>query len=173
MPETDTASGPVVMVAGRVLRPAAVTTFEQDAYMVGEVRSAGLDGIGSMDPADVVARVMGSGRVPYLLAGALEEQGVPWSRAWADETARRIATTTDPDSKAALLGAVAEVIVGFFVAAGRSFAISPSASEDRMSPSATSDTHEPTRTDDSVIGEAGISASGATSSASSPTMTPA
>jgi hypothetical protein len=171
MPETDTVSGPVVMVAGRVLRPAAVTTFEQDGYMVAEALAAGVFPVDPADPVGVVTRIMGSGRTHTLLAGALVEDGVPWSRAWADKMAQTIAKLTDPEEKAGVLSALGEVIAGFFVNAGRSFSTSPSVSpRAATSPRGTTD-DAPTSGGDSAGEAPSISASGTVPSEPSPTTT--
>lgn len=155
----------VVTLAGRTFRPATTTTWDQDGYMTAEAVAAGVASL--TDPVQFVGALMGSPRRAHLLAGAMCEDGKPWSRAWAAEAAALFAACTDAEAKRQLTDVTAEVIVGFLIGDRRSWRTSPTSSTGAESPPATS-TAAGTSTADSATEGPETSASGATPSGSVP-----
>lgn len=107
-------------------------------------RAAGLHELlataGTANAMAVLERVVRSGYTTELLAGALVEDGVPWTRERATETASFFAALTDPADKAVLRESIVQFIVGFFLPALRLSRTSPNSSarpDDRTTPSQT------------------------------------
>lgn len=112
MPETLT-------LGGRTFAPIGeATTAEHDAWMMTQLRDAGLlealraqatdRDTATFDPLVV------SGRMFEVMAGALLEPGRDWTPAWALETAAHLRRLTDPEDKARLFAEMGALLRGFF-----------------------------------------------------------
>lgn len=117
----------VYVLGGRVFGHARETTFEQDAYLMSLVWEIKLHETITAG-GDVVGAVLRSGQVCRFLAGALVEDGVPWSSVSATQAAEHFAQLRAPDEKATLHAALQGLLLGFFGAGGPSSASSPTAS---------------------------------------------
>jgi hypothetical protein len=118
----------------RYFAPAAETTARHDGWMMVQIHDAGVMKFISkeLDEASayaLVAEVYRSGKWEYLLAGALVEQGTPWTPENAVVNAEWFAGLTDPASKRALQEAFIPALAGFFLRAMPSSAPSPSVLE--------------------------------------------
>ncbi len=154
----DKVSREAISVGGRQFEPAHDVTFRHHIWMMNHVYAAGLH-----EPAEnqfvQLGRLLASGRIPQLLAGAMLEIGVPWTPEGAEKTAEFFGNLTDQADINALDAALMVVIANFFPLTGSSLPTSPSyspESEPRNSESA----------------EVSTSATGPSSSESSPVTIP-
>ena len=116
------------MLGGRAYRSAAQqTTFAQDGYVMGVVRTHQLDDVINRGE-DLLAAVFSSGSAASLLSGVLVEDGQVWSRERAIANARHFDALTAPEDKAALLAAMEGLLAGFFLDASPSSTDSPTSS---------------------------------------------
>ena len=109
------------------------TTARQDAYMIAQAIDAGVMGFAGKaldeDAAlKLSASILRSGKLEYLLAGALVEDGKRWAAKDADANAEMFGELTDPESKQQMLTGIVEVLSHFFRSAPLSSTPSPSAS---------------------------------------------
>ena len=124
-----------ITINGRRYAPVATQTFEQDVWVMAQVRRAGLDRF-VMRPdelaTDFVERLLfevaASGALLPLLAGLLVPDGQAWSPSVALESQQAFAMATDAKEKAQLRGEVASLLAGFFEKGIASAWISRSAS---------------------------------------------
>lgn len=158
-----------ITVAGRTFRPVTRSTFEHQLYMMPLVRAAGLatagteiKGASEADAEALLLKVIASRHTLDLLAGSLLEDGQEWSPEGADGTRAFFAAVTDPADIARLQGALVGLVASFF-----GLAVSLPATSDTVSPAVAMSSSAP-----SPNAATTISASGDTSSAPSPAMTP-
>lgn len=128
---------PVVIrfLDGRVFRAATKTTFKQDIYLMNLLAGTTIMEIaGQFDPQTmemndfaqaVIRSAYESGNLFRILAGSLTEDGVPWTVAGAEATARYFEDLDDPADKAQLHGPLASVVLNFFLSAVESERTSP------------------------------------------------
>jgi hypothetical protein len=112
-----------IVVAGRTFVPSKFTSFEQDLYIMDHIRASGLEempDIADSKELDKVAEGLvlsayRSGRLFHIVAGIMEEVGVPWTTVEAEQNARFFASLRDPKDKASIRGTLVGVILGFFI----------------------------------------------------------
>ena len=136
------AGGTLLNISGRTFRPCTSTTFEQDIHIMAMVRDAGIMKVGAtFDPLtqdlddiaqQIIMQAFSSGKLFDLLAGTLEEVGVPWSMGEARANAQFFAQLTDAADKAALNGSIVGALLGFFISGAASSLISPKSSRPPM-----------------------------------------
>ena len=114
-------------------------TAAQNDYIIGHLRAAGaLEALAGLDPsqrdattidkpaADFVTRIYLTGRKSFILAGLLtqvegNDLGVRrWTRAEADRNAARFDQIQDLEEIALMGKLIAEIVIVFFLSAGRS-----------------------------------------------------
>lgn len=127
--------GMVLEIQGRRFRPSAETSFEQDIYIMSHVKESGLmkmaagmklEAETALDISqEIIVRAFASGRLFFLLAGAMEEDGVPWSVGEANKNAHFFAQLRVEAEKKKLHGSIVGILMGFFVSAGLLSTTSP------------------------------------------------
>jgi hypothetical protein len=117
-----------LMLDGRTFRAAKDVTFEQHVAFMDDAAAAGLLEPWSGGAEEFLSRVLASGRVMQLLAGALVEEGHDWSAESAKANAEFFAKVKGVDNIQQLQGALLGVLTGFFLDARQSSATSLSSS---------------------------------------------
>jgi hypothetical protein len=160
------------------------TTLAHDVWMMGVVRATGLHQVKLGQPEVVLERALESGRVMELLAGSLEEPGVPFSEAAIAERVAWLEALTDAGSKGQVREALVMLLLSFFRNGTASSMTSLSSSPDPVNPPSPSDdasgsapaptvpTSERETRSIETPDPATPSATGDASSASSPAATP-
>jgi hypothetical protein len=127
----------VYVLGGRIFSAPELTTARQDAYLMAQAIDAGVLGFAGKKLDDdtaitLTSSILRSGKLEYLLAGALVEDVDGELRKWtaktADANAEYFGELTDPDAKAQMITGIVEVLVGFFRGALPSSSASPSVS---------------------------------------------
>jgi hypothetical protein len=116
-------------------------TAAQNDYIVGHLRAAGaLEALAGLDPnqrdattidkpaADFVTRIYLTGRKSFILAGLLTQVGKTWTRAEADRNAARFDQVVDLEEIGLMGKLIAEIVIVFFLSAGRSLRSFPKSS---------------------------------------------
>lgn len=124
-----------IEVAGRRFKNSTATTFEQDMYVMQLLEETGLQKLAqdfnvleqdiSEISSKVIIQAFASGKLFHLLAGTLEEVGVPWTVKNAQVNGEFFSKLTDPKDKDALKGSLVAVILSFFVSGLLSSKTSP------------------------------------------------
>ena len=109
----------VYVLGGRIFSVPEQTTARQDAYMIAQAVDAGVMAFaGKALNEDVAlqlsAALFRSGRLEYVLAGGLVEDGKKWTAKDAEANADFFGELTDPESKQQVLTGVVEVLAAFF-----------------------------------------------------------
>jgi hypothetical protein len=120
----------IFKLGGRLFSAPEHTTARQDAYMVAQAIEAGVMGFAgkALDEASALqltATVLKSGKLEYLLAGGLVEDGQKWTAASANANAEMFGDLTDGEAKAQMLTGIVDVLAHFFRAAPLSSTPSP------------------------------------------------
>lgn len=118
----------VIRVSGRTFRPPISTTIAHDAYMMKRMRAFGLtQAVQTLDSGTAAATSAGeglifaafeSGLMYEILAGALVEDGVAWTRRVADANTTFFAELSDPLDKAVIWENIAAILADFLLGAG-------------------------------------------------------
>jgi hypothetical protein len=116
-------------------------TAAQNDYIVGHLRAAGaLEALAGLDPnqrdataiekpaADFVTRIYLTGRKSFILAGLLTQVGKTWTRVDADRNAAKFDQVVDLEEIALMGKLIAEIVIVFFLSAGRSLQSFPKSS---------------------------------------------
>ena len=121
------------MLGGRAYGSAAQRpTFAQRGYVMGVLRTTGLDRVIAKD-GDLLGAILDAGCASKLLAGLLTEDGKPWDRETALATAAFFDGLTSDEDYDAYLSAVEALLAGFLVHRGTSSTPSPTSSRRRKS----------------------------------------
>lgn len=172
LPEPPT---PIVLIlAGRTFRRPPMTSLIQDAYVMQRMRSVDMEGTmrvsGSSPVAtglDVVMAMFESGMIYEVLAGALVEDGMKWTRSGADANAAFFAELTDQADKDQIWQHAAAISKDFLEGAAQWLRAFPKSSAAQSGNGAAPALHS------NLSGEipSTITANGMASSASSPITT--
>lgn len=113
-----------IELGGRTYVPVKNSTIEHDFWLMGQIRSAGLDEVHIKPderPEDFALRllrdVINSGHVFLLLGGLLIPEGTAfedWTPELADETAGTLKKLTAPGDKEKVREQVLSLLIGFF-----------------------------------------------------------
>ena len=118
---------PISIGGRRFVKVGPDMSFAQHAYLMREVVNAGLHA-NRGDGEAYLQRVLGSGRVTQLLAGALTEEGKDWSEESANQNALFFGAVKGSENVNALQQVLFELVADFFVSAGLYEAISGTSS---------------------------------------------
>lgn len=115
-----------IELGGRTYVPVKNSTIEHDFWLMGQIRSAGLDEVRinpDEKPEDFALRllrdVINSGKVFLLLGGLLIPEGTAgedWTPELAGETAGALKKLTAPEDKEKVREQVLSLLIGFFEA---------------------------------------------------------
>ena len=128
------------MLGGRTFSAPEQTTARQDNYVIAQAIDAGaMEFAGKKLDQDnnafkLTSAILRSGKLEYLLAGALVEDGKKWNAKDADANAEMFGDITDPESKEQMLTGIVEVLSRFFRSAPLSSTPSPNASTEAVQP---------------------------------------
>lgn len=131
----------VYPLGGRVFRLAEQTTGRQDGWVMVQMEDAGIlklaatSGLSDEEAARaVMVQAFRTEKFFAILAGALVEDGVPWSVESATANAEFFANLSDPEQKQMLLVNFVEIIASFFLLAGKRSSPSPTSSTKERKP---------------------------------------
>ena len=119
----------VYKLGGRIFSPAESLTARQDGYLMVQVSDTGLfdilsKGLASGDEQKIaqslIVEAYRTGTFFHVIAARLIESGKKWTVKEADANAEFFGDLSDPDDKAQLATAFAEVLTDFFTSAARS-----------------------------------------------------
>lgn len=112
-------------VQGRMFRPCAETTYEQDMYIMSLLKEAGLSKLAekfdvTKDTMDEVAHELiigafASGKLFFLLGATMEEEGKEWSILQAQLNGHFFAKLKNKADKDALRGGIVGILLGFLI----------------------------------------------------------
>jgi hypothetical protein len=114
-----------LVIAGRRFLPTMNTSFEQDLYIMDNVRAAKLENVGeqltenaeemSALAEEIILKAYRSGRLFAIMGGMLEEEGKGWNPESAAANTKLFAGLTSPEDKEALRGTLVAIILSFFM----------------------------------------------------------
>lgn len=143
----------VLEVAGRKFRPSTETTFEQDLYIGGMLKEAGLVKMAAgfdmgkdevSDVAmDIITTAFKSGKLFEILGAMMIEENVPWTIESAQKNAHFFSQIRSTAEKQKLHGVIVGVILAFFVSGAISSQTSMIYSGESASGSQPSDGSQP------------------------------